>query len=316
MGTVSDFTGPLLAGTGRPMPVQETATISVTDANAVEGDLFKQAGEHWEAAITHPAWDDMLLTELVGLWTTDTPSGSAPSRLHTFTGLGATPAFISMYADEFTSGSLSETFGKGICSGIDFEFSTERPLKITYHAVGQVPSVATFTSTVTKTLADGFFTPLAAANGALKFEEDSLTAATHTNVQAGKISVIRPVTPVMTADGVTVSYLNLGVVSFEVHLDLVWENWDAYKSTFYGAAAGTAASSVLPSGSLDLSFGHSSSATSIFQLKADKVNFLTTPPTPDPAATPLVLGVDLAVLKPAAGDHLKPLLTNNVTAAA
>lgn len=313
VGTISDYTTPLLTG-DRPQPVQDTANIAVTDAASIQGDQFKNAGEHWEATIVHPAWDDMLGLELVSLFPTDTPSGTIPSRLHTFTGLGATPPWVSMYTN-FSSGSLSETYAKGICSGIEFEFSTERPLRVTYHAVGQTPSVATFTSTVSESLANGFFTPLAPANGSLKFEEDSLTPVAQTNIQAGKVSIMREVTPMMTADGVTVAYLAQGLVSVTAHLDLVWANWDAYRSTYYGAAAGTTAAANFPSGSVDLTFGHSLSATSIFQLKLDKVNFLTDPPQPDPGASPLTVSVDVAVLKPAAGDHVKPLLTNNVTAA-
>src|SRR5437867_5912746 len=50
--------------------------------------------------------------------------------------------------------------------------------------------------------------------------------------------------------------------------------------------AGTSASATLPAGSVDVTFGHTVSATSIFQLKLDKVVFLTTPPAPDPQASP------------------------------
>jgi hypothetical protein len=312
-GTVADYSFPLLTS-DRPMPVQDTAVIQVTDAASIRGDLFKNAGEHWEAQVVTPAFDSMLGTMLQSVWPTDTPSGVAPSRLHTFTGLGSVPPFVSMYSN-FSSNSISETYAAGICSGIEFEFSTERPLKITYHAVGETPSVAVFTVTTAHTLADGFFTPLAAANGVLKFEEDSLTAVTQTNIVGGKISVMRDVTPVMTADGATVKYLAQGLVAVDVHLDLVWANWDAYKATFYQAAAGTTAGPTFPFGSLDLTFGHSSSATSIFELKVDKLVWLTAPPVPNPDASPLMVSADLAVLKPAAGDHCKPLLTNNITPA-
>jgi hypothetical protein len=312
-GTVADYSFPLLTS-DRPMPVQDTAVIQVTDAASIRGDLFKQAGEHWEATVVTPAFDAMLGTMLQSMWPTDTPSGAAPSRSHVFTGLGSVPPFISMYSN-FSSGSISETYAAGICSGIEFEFSTERPLKVTYHAVGETPSVAAFTVTTAQTLADGFFTPLAAANGNLKFEEDSLTAVTQTNIVGGKVSVMRDVTPVMTADGATVKYLAQGLVAVDVHLDLVWANWDAYRASFYGAVAGTAASPTLPSGSLSLAFGHSSSATSILTINVDKLAWLTDPPVPNPDASPLMVSADLAVLKPAAGDHAKITLVNNVTPA-
>lgn len=311
-GTVADYSVPLLS-TDRPYPLQDTDVIQVTDAASIQGDLFKKAGEHWESHIQIPAFDAVLGTMLKSMWPTDTPSGAVPSRLHTFTGLGSAPPFVSMY-NNFTSGSLSETFAAGICSGIEFEFSTERPLKVTYHVVGETPSVAAFTVTTAQTLADGFFTPLAAANGNLKFEEDSLTPITQTNIVGGKVSIMRDVTPVMTADGATVKYLAQGLVAPTVHLDLVWASWDAYRATFYGAVAGTAASPTLPSGSLDLFFGHSANATSIFEIKIDKVAWLTEPPVPNPDASPLMVSADLAVLKPASGDHVKILLTNGVNA--
>jgi hypothetical protein len=221
---------------------------------------------------------------------------------------------MSMYSN-FNSASISETFAKGICSGMEFEFSTERPLKITYHMVGETPSVAAFTVTTAQTLADGFFTPLAAANGLLKFDEDTSTAVTHTNIVSGKISVMRDVTPVMTADGATASYLAQGLVVVSGHLSTVWSDWDAYKTTYYQAVAGTSAGMTWPAGSVDLQFGHSSSATSIFQIKVDKALISTTAPQPDPAASPLLIDFDLLVNKPAAGDHCKVLLTNNTNAA-
>jgi hypothetical protein len=313
VGTVADYSYPLLTG-DRPAPVQDTALIQVTDAASIQGDSFKNAGEHWEATTVSAAHDALLGTMLVSMWPTDTPSGAAPSRLHTFTGLGSTPPWMSMYTNE-QSAALSETFAKGICSGIEFEFNTERPLRVTYHCVGETPSVAAFTVTTATTLADGFFAPLAPANTLLKFDEDTSTPATHTNIVSGKLSVMRDVTPVMTADGATASFLGQGLVTITGHLQVVWTDYDAYRTTYYTAAAGSTAGPTWPAGSVDLTFGHSSSATSILELKVDKCLFSTTAPPPDPQASQLLMDIDLLVNKPASGDHFKPLLTNNVTAA-
>lgn len=313
VGTVADYSYPLLTG-DRPVPVQDASLIQVTDAASIQGDTFKNAGEHWEATTVSAAHDSLLGTMLVSLWPTDTPSGAIPSKLHTFTGLGSTPPWMSMYTN-FNSASISETFAKGICSGIEFEFSTERPLRVTYHMVGETPSVATFTVTTATTLADGFFSPLAPANGILKFDEDTSTPVTHTNIVSGKISVMRDVTPVMTADGATASYLAQGLVTVTGHLSTVWTDWDAYKTTYYQAAAGTTAGTTWPAGSVDLTFGHSTSATSIFEIKIDKALISTTAPQPDPQASPLLIDFDLLVNKPASGDHCKVFLTNNVNTA-
>src|SRR6266576_671659 len=102
VGTVADYSFPLLTG-DRPVPVQDTAVIQVTDAASIQGDSFKNAGEHWESTVVTPAFDSMLGTMLVSLWPTDTPSGAIPSRIHTFTGLGSTPPWMSMYSN-FSSG--------------------------------------------------------------------------------------------------------------------------------------------------------------------------------------------------------------------
>jgi len=312
--TVSAYTTPLLTS-DRPVPVQTVDRVVMTDGASIVGDQIKQAGEHWESTIVHAAWDDMLGLELASIIPTDTPSGTAPSRLHTFTGIGTTPPWVTMFANEFAS-SLSETFEKGICSGIRFDFDLDRPVKVTYRAVGQRPTVAAFTSTVTKSQNDGYFAPLAPANTSLKFEEDSLTPVAHTNIRSGFVDINRPVTPILTADGANVTYLHLGPVEVTAHLELVWENFDAYRATFYGAVAGSTPAANIPSGSADLAFGHTVSSTSILQLKLDKLNFMTDPPAPDPSGgNPLTVAVDLAVLKPASGDHVKALLTNNVTAA-
>src|SRR4051812_13479445 len=193
VGTVADYSFPLLSG-DHPMPVQDVFTVQVTDAASIQGDSAKKAGEHWESKVVTPAWDNVLGTMLVSMRPTDTPTGAAPSKLHTFTGLGSTPPWMSMY-ENVASASLSQTFAKGICSGIEFEFSEERPLKVTYSMVGEPPSVAAFPVTTAATLADGYFSPLAPANGLLKFDEDTSTPATHTNIVSGKISVTRDVTP-------------------------------------------------------------------------------------------------------------------------
>lgn len=310
IGTISDYTTGVFSG--RPMPMQDTAVVSITDAATIQGDTFKNAGEHWEATIEHPAWDNMLGLELVSMWPLDTATGTAPTKSHAFTTLGAVPAFVSMYSS--APGSLQETFGKGLCSGIEFSFSaSERPLRIKYSAVGQTPTVAAFTSTVSTALTDGFFTAL---GGTLKFEEDSLTPVAQTNIVGGTVSVLRPVTPVQTADGVTVAYLAQGMTVPTIHLDLVWANWDAYRATYYGAVAGTSASATFPTASVELNFVHTlATSSSTFKLAIDKCKFLTTPPEPNPDASPLMVSVDLAVDKPASGDHVKPTLINNVTPA-
>ena len=64
-----------------------------------------------------------------------------------------------------------------------------------------------------------------------------------------------------------------------------------------------------------MNFVHTVTGTWTFKLTIPKVWMKITPPQPDPAGSPLILTVEGEILKPAAGDHVQPVLTNAVTPA-
>jgi hypothetical protein len=306
--TIAAYQLPVFSG--RPQPVQAITRVEVTDAASVVGDPYKQSGEHWESDIVFPAFDDSLGIFLVSMWPTDTATGTAPSKIHTYSGLGGTQPWMAEYSD---APSLVETFEAGICSSIGFSVDeTGGPLKVNHKMVGKRPTVAAHTITTSNALTAGFFT---ATGATLKFEEDNATPATQTNIQKATVTVDRTVTPLSTADGVSVAFLGQGKVDPSFTMTLLFATHDAYRATFYGAAAGSTPSVTIVKGSVELNFVHTVSATSLFKLSIPSAVMAASPPQPDPSGGPLTVEIAGYATKPGSGDHVVPVLTNNVTPA-
>jgi len=309
VATVATYTVPVFSG--RPTAVQTVSRVEVTDAANIQGDPYKNPDEHWEADMVFPAFAAPLGRFLQSLWPLDTITGAGPFT-HTFSTLGATAPWVALY-DDFTNATLKQTYEAGQCSGMSFSVDENGgPLRIGFKAVGKKPTVATYTVTTAATLADGYFT---AQGAVLKFEEDNATPATHTNIQQVAVVVEKPITPLATADGLFVSNLGITRIVPSFTMQLIWENWDAYRNTFFGTVAGTVPVATYAAGSVELNFVHTVNAGWTFKLTLDKVWMKVTPPTPDPGGAPLILTIEGEILKPAAGDHVKPVLVNAVTPA-
>lgn len=233
-----------------------------------------------------------------------------PPYSHAFSGLGGTQSWIAMYST--APGSMLQTFEDGIASSIAFSCDeTGGPLRIQYGAVGKKPTKTSHTITTTEVLTNGFFTM---TGGTIKIDEDTTTPGGITSVQKATITVDRGATALPTADGVSVAYIAQGKVDPSFTATLLYANWDAYQATFYGSASGTAPSSTIVNGSLTLQFVHSVQSTWGFQLKIPSAVFAAAPPTPDPSGGPLTVEIAGYATKPASGDHVVPVLGNNVSA--
>lgn len=308
VATVATYEFPVFSGT--PQPVQSIARVEVTDASSIVGDPYKQSGEHWESTVELPAFATVLGTILQSMWPTDTASGAGPYT-HTFTGLGGTQPWIAMYST--APGSELQTFEAGITSAVGFSFDeTGGPLRIQHTAVGKKPTKAAHTITTSEVLTNGFFTATA---GTLKYEEDNATPATQTNIQKGTVTVDRSATALATADGVSVAFLAQGKVDPSFTMTLLYSTWDAYHSTFYGAAAGTAPSSTIVKGSVEFNFVHSVQAGWTFKLSIPSAVMVADPPQPDAGGGPLTVQINGYATKPTSGDHVQPILVNAVSAA-
>src|SRR5512143_2164449 len=73
-------------------PTYELNFVEVTDASSIQGDPYK-GPTSWTGSVETPMLGASLGAFLVGMWPTDTPSGTAPA-VHTFSGLGGTQPFV------------------------------------------------------------------------------------------------------------------------------------------------------------------------------------------------------------------------------
>lgn len=298
---------------GRSMPVQTTALVEVTDNTSLVGDPYKQGDEHWEADVVVPGFAAPLPKLLVGLWPTDTVTGSGPFT-HTMSGLGAAPPWFTTFNTDLLGGSVEETFEAGIMS--EFSISgdgTGGPVRVGAKYVGKRPTIATYTNATAQALATGYYT---FSGAVLQYEVDNATPVTETNIQSLSLVISRPVTPVATADSVSVGYLALGKVEPSLTMTLLMDDHEAYRATFFGAVGGSTPSSTLVKGSVKFNVVHSVQAGWSGSFTMDSVILAATPPAPDPGAAPLAVTVNGMVTKPASGDHVKPVIVNAESAAA
>jgi hypothetical protein len=98
-------------------------------------------------------------------------------------------------------------------------------------------------------------------------------------------------------------------------MSLFWENWEAYKNTFFGTITGATPLPTFQTGKVIFNFVHTTQPTWTFSLTMDKVHLRVTPPDPDPGGAPLILAIEGSILKPPTGDHVKPILANGITPA-
>jgi len=298
---------------GRSMPVQTTNRVEVTDATSLAPDPYKQGDEHWEADVVVPAFGAPLPKILVGLWPTDTVTGTGPFT-HTMSGLGAAPPWFTTYNTDLLAGAVEETFEAGILS----EFSitgdgTGGPARVGAKYVGKRPTIASYTNATAQVVAtDGYFT---FSGATLQYEVDAGTPVTETNIQSVNLVVSRPVTAIATADSVSVGYLALGKVEPTISMTLLMDDHEAYRATFFGAVAGSTPSATLVKGSVKLNLVHSITGTHSASFTMDSVILMAEPPQPDPAASPLAVTINGVITKPASGDHVKPVVVNAIAAA-
>lgn len=296
--------------------VEALNRIEVTDAASIEGDPYK-GPQSWRSTLGFPAYAASLGTFLQSLWPTDTKTGAGPYT-HAFSGLGGTQSWISVYQEWPNASAKEFTHGKGLASGITFSATEEGgPLRIEHRAIGQETTVAAWTVGTADTLADGYFQMQ--ATGA-KFELALATPNANPSTQPEKVrnfslSINRDVTPLPVVDAFQVSQLGQGKVSFDLSMQWLWTDWQAYQATYFGAVAGTSASPTIVYGAAELTFKHSVTAAWEFTIYIPKVAFRVGAVNPDPTGGPIVLDVTGVIAKPSSGDHVQPTLINAVNPA-
>lgn len=310
LGTVADYSVPVYSS--NVGPTADDRVVQVTDASAVQGD-HSRGPVSWQGTVEVPCYGTTTGRVLQAVFPTDTITGAGPYT-HTYSGLGNTPPWMSFFTQWPGAGNERQRFGKGIVNEFSIVASAdETPARFRFGGTGQTyDNAIAWTATVAETLADGYFT-LQATGADIKADFDSPNASPSvpiTNVQQVELNVEIPVAGVPTADGITVRQLSRGLIAPGGSATLIWNDWDAYHASWYGAVAGTSASNVNVYGALLLTFKHTVQSGWLLTVYVPKVRFAATQPEPDPSAGVLTLPVTLEIDKPTSGSHIQPVLVN------
>ena len=299
---------------GLPGPAQATTRFNVTDVDNQYPGLVK-TDAHWEADIVVPGFPASAGAYIVGLLPTDTKTGASDPYTHTFTPVG-NDYFQTLFARR--PGDLYEKFVDGLIAELRMEMSADEPLKLGLRALGKTVTVlgSAYTPvTVEKYTATGeYFTPL---GGTLKLDVATTPATTTvTNIVGGTIRIARQTDLVNTCENLTPGLISRGRMEVGVALDTVWQNFDAYRATFFGSTSGTTLSSTIVMGSIDFTFACNGNSNHSLQVKVPNVALLVPePPQPDPSGAPFKVAIDGVAVQPAAGSIVEVVLKNAVSTA-
>jgi hypothetical protein len=295
----------------------ELNRVEVTDAASLQGDPFKTPSFWQGNGISFPAFAAQMGAFLQSLWPTDTITGAGPYT-HTFSGLGGTQSWYSLFHEWPSAAATERRFSGGLGSYISFAGdSGGGPLRISYNAMGTTYENLSYTAGTTALLSDGWF-QLQLASSTIELDYDTPNvnpSVAATWIRSYEITVEREVTAEPTADAFTVSNLGQGRVICGGTLEMLYNSWDAYNATHFGAVAGTAQSPTIVYGALDLNFKHTVQAGWTFELYVPKVMFTVGPVVPNPDGSALTQPVTLNIATPAAGSPVQPILVNAVTPA-
>lgn len=292
-------------------------TVEVTDAESFAGDSYKTPS-YWEGTIEIPAFAAPLGAFLQGPWPTDTISGAGPTYTHTFSGLGTNQSWYSLFHEWPNAGAKERRFSGGLARSMTFSGDASGgPLRIGYAAMGSTYEDLAYTPGTTAALSDGWF-QLQMTGATIEGDFDTPNvnpSSALTNIRDYSITVERGVTVEPTADSATVQNLGQGRATASGTLTMLYNSWDVYGATHFGAVAGTSQSSTIVYGALAFNFKHTVQAAWTFELYIPKVMFRVQPVTPNPDGSALTQTIDLVIAKPAAGSAVQPILVNAVATA-
>lgn len=295
----------------------ELNRVEVTDAASLQGDPYKGPSSWAGNGISFPAFAAQMGAFLQSLWPTDTITGAGPYT-HTFSGLGSTQSWVSLFHEWPSAAATERRFSGGLGSYMSFAGDAAGgPLRLSYNAVGTTYENLSYTPGTTAALADGWF-QLQLASSSIEFDYDTPNAnptVAMTWVRSYEVTVARDVTPEPTADAGSVSNLGQGRVVCGGTLEMLYNSWDAYNATHFGAVAGTSQSTTIVYGALDFNYKHTVQAGWTFELYIPRVMFHVGPVVPNPDGSALVQPVTLEIATPTTGSPVQPILVNGVTPA-
>lgn len=306
------YAGPVYSGI--PKPTQDTKEIEVSSTSAQVLGLYK-TNVHWEMDSTFPAQPAGLGMWLKALLPSLSTSGTT-NYTHTFTIGTSAPSFVTLFSE--VPGGAYRKFADGTVSDLALQFEPGEMVKVNAKAMGYTPSdlasaysKSTPNTTVTESMATAgpWFTFVGAT---VTFDEDSQTPVAHTEVQSGTLTLSRTVGLEQT-NAITPSHRNVSWFRTGCSLDVIWQDYQAFKATYYGAVAGTTPSALVVQGIVDITFavGPTANANQTLEVQLKNVALLVNdPPDPNPNGDTLKMTLVGTSSAPTSGELVTVTLKN------
>jgi hypothetical protein len=300
-----------LLGYSLPEPTQNLQPRQPAAQRVLVQDIVKGA-ETWKSSANVPFWPVSSGPILKSILPTETVTGSNPYD-HKFTP-GTTDIWVSLF--DLRPGSLSERFGDGLVESVTITFTSGKPLDFQFAMQGITPNrVASYTAGTTETMGpvDEWLTYVGST---VLFDIASTPASTDHSayVEGGSIRVQRTLNQVTTADSGTITGFRRGPYDVQVQLNTTWQDYDAYRSTFYGSSAGSTPSTTVQFGSFSMTSiaRFTSNRSAIFAVP--KLQWQATPSQPQEHGTHQQQLIGTAV-RPSSGDMCSWTVRNNKSGA-
>jgi hypothetical protein len=281
--------------------------LDVTAGKRVQTNMFRESVVNG-ATIQSPAYIQSLGMYLLGALGTDTVSGTSP-KTHTYS-TGDLP-YLSIFAKgvDATAGQTIQAVRDCKVDELSLKWDNSKPLELSVKLNGTVFSYpSTFTATTDDTGSESFLVPVGGT-----FQVDTISGTpVSARVVSGELTVKNNVSPIDPSASIEAIDVWEGVQEHMVKLTIVPDSLTEFRKTLTGSASGTAASSSVPVGSINLVFKENN-GTNTLTVTAAKVAFLTSLPEADPKGGAIQIELAGVAVMPSGGTApVVYALTNSV----
>ena len=294
---------------GAPLSVDPSQSVlEVTSSKRAYTTVIREAVAN-SASIEAPAYLKTLGLWLLGAIGTTTDAGSAGAYTHTYA-TGDLP-YLSIFAKgmDATAGQTIQAIRDCKVDELTLKWDNSKPVELSVKCNGTVFSYpTTFSATTDDTGSESFLIPV---GGTFQYDVSGASPAT-ARVISGELTIKNNLAPVDTAAAIEHADQYEGVQEHELKLTVVPDNLTDFRKVITGASNGTSATSVVPTGSIAITFKENN-GTGTLAVTGSKVAFVTSIPDADPKGGPAQIELaGTAVLASGATSPLIYVLTNAV----
>lgn len=280
-----------LAG-GAPISVEPNqSALEVTAGKRAQYNVVRENVSNG-GEVQAPAYLKSLGLYLLGALGTDTVTGTGP-YIHTYA-TGDLP-YLSVFAKGIDT--TIEAIRDCKIDELSLKWDGSKPLELSVKYAGTVFSYpSTFTATTDETGSESFLVPV---GGAFTIDPlgSTLVAA---RVISGELTIKNNVSPIDPSSAIEADDVFEGVQEHSLKLTIVPDDLSAFRKVVTGAAAGTSAAAVAPTGSVSLTFKENN-GTGQLVVTGSKVAFMTAFPDADPKGGAVELELAGMAVMPAGG---------------